>query len=159
MSWLNLIRLTSSTTHLKGRRKPWIGARSKRKGSLSLSLCSESQKGLLECTTLYWTCWSADGKMTTSRLKSEANIIDLWGFYAGMKTAQGVMRLRMNKVKVHEKYHFLPRLWCRHAALKSAAECDRSCDAMRVFPTSDSSILIPASYKTPCWAANTSNTE
>lgn len=84
--------------------------------------------------------------MTTSRLKSEANIIDLGGFfYAGMKTAQGVMRLRMNKVKVHEKYHFLPRLWWKHAALKSLAECAHSCDAMRVFPTSDSFILIPAS--------------
>lgn len=98
--------------------------------------------------------------MTTSRLKSEANIIDLWGFYAGMKTAQGVMRLRMNKVKVHEKYHFLPRLGGKHVALKSVAECAGSCDAMRVFPTSDSFILIPASYqKTPCWDGNTSNME
>lgn len=44
-------------------------------------------------------------------------------------------------------------------ALKSVAECARSCDAMRVFPTSDSFILIPASYETSCWAGNTSNME
>lgn len=140
-----------------------MGREAREKGlSLSLSLCSESQKGLLECPTLYWTCWSADGKMTTSRLKSEANIIDprvlVFFFNAGMKTARGVMRLRMNKVKVHEKkYHFLPRLWCKHAALKSVAECARSHHAMRVFPTSDSFILIPASDGTSRWAANTSN--
>ena len=63
-----------------------------------------------------------------------------------MKTAQGVMRLRMNKVKVHEKYHFLPRLRCKQAALKFAAECGVSCEAMRVLPTSPSFALIPASY-------------
>jgi len=43
--------------------------------------------------------------MTTSRLKSEANIIDHRIFFppAGMKTAMEVMRLRNNKMKVREK--------------------------------------------------------
>lgn len=46
VSWLNLIRLTSSTAHLKKRRKPWIGPKCERWGealslclSLSLTLC------------------------------------------------------------------------------------------------------------------------
>lgn len=74
----------------------------KQEKRVSLSLFRKPQR-LSEYTTLYWTCWSADGKMTTSRLKSEANIIDLGFFFllsAGMKTAKGVMRLRKNKMKI-----------------------------------------------------------
>lgn len=78
-----------------------------------VALCSENQGSSVNASHCSGTCWSADGRMTTNCLKSEANIIEAsFFFFAGMRTIQGVMRLRKNKVKVHGKYHSLSRLWC-----------------------------------------------
>lgn len=108
VSWLNLIRLTSSTAHLKGRRKPCSGARRKRKEPLSVEKATEA----------VWINHIVLD-MLVCRWQNDNKLLEKWGKYnwsqglfpnAGMKTAKGVMRLKKNEMKVHYGSNAFPHI-------------------------------------------------